>query len=283
MKESKKNLSILFIIFFILIILSYMKVYNNYGGHKNIDGYFIDSYNNGCNDEKIRDLVGYCDIDITDLPGSPDTYTIFYQILRSNYLYNLPLFGIIILIVLSLHYLNKIFKTKYLYYYVQRKNYNSFIKSMILNSYKYVLVIPFMTTFIFLLSLTLSTHGPNALSEAMQLASFNSIHYGTPCFLIFYTIYIIFMWLFYINIGLIVQSKNRKLVFNIIEVLIIYFVLEMILENFPPYLWIFDIYNPGNYSIFIYLIISIVYFIISLSLVLLTYKNKEKELTMIGG
>jgi len=57
----------------------------------------------------------------------------------------------------------------------------------------------------------------------------------------------------------------------------------MILENYPTYLWIFDIYNPMQYSIFIYLIVSIVYFIISFSLVIYTYKNKEKELMRIGG
>ncbi len=283
MKESKKNLKIIFAIFFVLIALSYIKLYKNYGGPKEINDWFIEEYNNGCDPEKTKVPANYCDIDITGLPGSPDTYTIFYQIMRQEYLQYLPILGIIVLLILSMYNLNKMFKSKYLYYYVQRKDYKTFIKSMILQSYKYVLVVPFITIFSFLLSLTLSTHGPNALSEAMRLATFDTIHYNTPFFLVFYTIYIMFMWLAYINTGLIVQSRNRKMIFNIIEVLIIYFILEMILENYPTYLWIFDIYNPMQYSIFIYLIVSIVYFIISFSLVIYTYKNKEKELMRIGG
>lgn len=283
MSKDKKNLAILFLVFLILIIHSYVKLYNNYGGRKGIDTYFTESFNNICYDEKTKGLVDYCDIDITGLPGSPDTYTIFYQIMRQEYMAYLPLFGILILTVLSLWQLNKIFKSKYLYYYVQRRDYKSFIKSMLKSAYKYALVIPFVVVLIFLLSLTLSTHGANELTRAMRLATFDKVHYDTPFFLIFYTIYMINMWLFYINIGLFVESKNRRLVFNVIEVLVIYFLLEMILENYPIYFWVFDIYNPTQYSIFVYLLVSVIYFVTSLILVLIVYKNKEKELKRIGG
>jgi len=90
MKESKKNLKIIFAIFFVLIALSYIKLYKNYGGPKEINDWFIEEYNNGCDPEKTKVPANYCDIDITGLPGSPDTYTIFYQIMRQEYLQYLP-------------------------------------------------------------------------------------------------------------------------------------------------------------------------------------------------
>lgn len=281
MGESKKNFIVLFLIIIVLVLLSYIQVYRIYGG-KNSPNDYIDGFNEICNSD-YKDIVDYCDIDITGLPGTPDTYTIFFNIIRSDILYHLPIFGILLIIVFSLNFVNKLFKSKYLYYYVQRKEYKLFLKKMILNSYKYVLVIPFMMTLIYLLSLTISTHGPNALTIAMRAETFDSIAYNTSGFLILYTINTMLKWLFFINLGLIMLSKNRKFIFTIIEVYIIYFVLEIIFELLPQYFWIFDFYNPMTYSIYIYILVSLIQFIISFIIVILIYKNKEKQLSRIGA
>ena len=158
MRESKIKFIGLFVIIFILVILSYIQVYRTYGGKNNSNDY-IDGYNNVCNSED-KTKVNYCDLDITGLPGTPDTYTIFFNIIRSDILYHLPVFGILLIIVFSLGSVNRIFKSKYLYYFVQRKEYKLFLKNMLINSYKYVLVIPFMTGLIYLLSLV-SNHQKN--------------------------------------------------------------------------------------------------------------------------
>ncbi|MBO5476053.1 MAG: hypothetical protein J5982_06115 [Bacilli bacterium] len=281
MGESKKNFIGLFLIVFVLVMLSYIQIYKIYGG-KNSPNDYIVGFNEICN-SKYKDIVDYCDIDITGLPGTPDTYTIFFNIIRSDILYHLPIFGLLLIIVFSLNFVNKLFKSKYLYYYVQRKEYKLFLKKMIINSYKYVLVIPFMMALIYLLSLTISTHGQNALTIAMRAETFDSIAYNTPGFLVLYTINIMLKWLFFINLGLIMLSKNRKFIFTIIEVYIIYFVLEIIFELLPQYFWIFDFYNPMTYSIYIYILVSLIQFIISFIIVILIYKNKEKILSRIGA
>lgn len=77
-------------------------------------------------------------------------------------------------------------------------------------------------------------------------------------------------------------SKNRKFIFTVVEVLIIYFVLEMLFESLPQYFWIFDFYNPKTYSIYLYILVSLIQFIISFIILILVYKNKEKELGRVG-
>ncbi len=280
MRESKKNIILLFLIMLVLIIISYIQIYKIYGG-KNPGYDYIDAYNGACNSDS-GPLADYCDIDISGLPNNPDTYTIFFSIIRSDILYHLPMYGILLIIVFSLNFVNKLFKSKYLYYYVQRKEYKSFLKNIILNSYKYVLVIPFMIGLIYLLSLTISNHGQNALTIAMRAETFDAIHYSTSGFIMFYTINIMLKWLFFINLGLIMLSKNRKFIFTVVEVLIIYFVLEMLFESLPQYFWIFDFYNPKTYSIYLYILVSLIQFIISFIILILVYKNKEKELGRVG-
>jgi len=138
----------------VLIIMSYIQVYKIYGG-KDPSYDYIDAYKGACEGES-NSLVDYCNIDISNLPSTPDTYTIFFSIIRSDILYHLPMYGILLIIVFSLSFINKILKSKYLYYYVQRKEYKSFLKSILLYSYKYVLVIPFMIGLIYLI--TVQTH-----------------------------------------------------------------------------------------------------------------------------
>lgn len=278
MKESKMGLIVLFLIYFVLVMLSYLEI-------KSVFEYndLKEEYLSICLDDNLNKNDNYCSIDVTDLPSTPDTLTVFYNIIYSNILMNLPMLAPILIVIFSSIYLNKLMKSKYLYYYVQRKNYKCFIKNMIINSYKYVLVVPFIVLLVYLLSLSISNHGPNELTEIIKVATFKKIYYNTPYFLVLYAINIMIMWLFYINIILIIQSKNRKLIFNIIEFIIIYFILEIIFEELPSNYWLFDIYTLGDeISINKYLLTSSLYFIISFTMLIIVYKNKEKVLNRIG-
>ena len=80
MRESKKNIILLFLIMLVLIIISYIQIYKIYGG-KNPGYDYIDAYNGACNSDS-GPLADYCDIDISGLPNNPDTYTIFFSIIR---------------------------------------------------------------------------------------------------------------------------------------------------------------------------------------------------------
>lgn len=278
MKESKKGLILLFIIFFIMVLLSYLEVKKTVN-----DNNLIEEFSSICAHNSDSKMEDYCkNIDVSNLPSTPDNLTIFYSIMQSEILYNLPLFAPILLLVFSTYTLNRIMKSKYTYYYVQRKKYYDLIKSVIINSYKYVLIVPFIIAFSYLLSLSISSHGPNSLTEIMRIATFEKIHYNTKFFIVLYGLNIMLIWLSFINIALIIQSKNRKFIFNIVEFIIVYFLLEMILENLPYNYWLFGIYNLSNISIYNYLLSSLIYFIISFIILLLSYKNKEKILNRMG-
>lgn len=288
MKESKKGLIILFVLFLCLSLWAFFQHIDfgstfknnlNYQKNKLIEVYNFNCVENHFEDERTQKL---CSIDITGLPGSSDTYTIFYQMLRNTVLEYLIFFDFIIIITFSIYNINKRMKSKYLYYYTQRKKYSNFIKEMILSTYKYVLVVPFFVIVLYLLSLTISNHGPNNLTTFVGYATFDSIHYETKYFLALFTVYIMLMWLFYINIGLVVQSKNRKFIFTLIECLIIYFLLEIVAESESSYFWIIDIYNPETYSIYSYIGFGLICFSISFILVILAYMNKEKILKRVG-
>lgn len=276
MKESK-CLLLLFLVYILLTFLSYLEVgktfkYNNY----------IERYDYYCEQiENENDKS--CDADIKELKKTPDKLTVFYSIMQSEYFYNLPIIAPILLIVFSMYYINKIFKSKYLYYYVQRKSYYKFIRLILFKSYKFAFIAPILITIIYLLSLTISTHNSTFLVELFNTSTFHKIHYNTDFFVILYANNIFILWLSLINIGLIIQSKNRNYIFNVIEFIIIYFVLEMLIENLPSYFWMFSIYGLSNYSIYYQLMASVLYFIISFIIVIFVYRKKEMILKRIGG
>ena len=79
------------------------------------------------------------------------------------------------------------------------------------------------------------------------------------------------------------RKHDCRMLSPAIEVYIVYFLLEMVFELLPQYFWIFDFYNPRTYSIYIYILVALIQFIISFIIVILIYKNKEKQLSRIGA
>lgn len=277
MKESNKLLLVLFFIFFIMILLSYKEIKRTY------DYFSLTEWFQGVCGAKSDDATeDFCDIDITGLPSTPDNLTIFFSIMHSNIFYYLSDFAPILLLIFSTFTLNKLMKSKYLYYYVEREKYSNFIKSIFVHSYKFVLVVPFIILSVYLLSSIISGHNIKVLTEIARIATFSKVHYETKGFIVLYGLNIILLWLFYINLGLIIQSKNRKLVFNILEYYIIYYLLEMLSENFSVYCWLGNMYTLSNYSIYYSLFCTFGYFVLSFIGVIFCYKNKEKMLNRVG-
>ena len=276
MKNKSKFIFALYIfIYLILITISFNEINKTF---KDIN--YIERYDDYC--ENIQDSKEKCNLNRDDLKSSADKLTIFYNIMQSEIFYDLPIIAPIILTIFSMYYINILFKSKYLYYYIQRKKYKSFVIKMILNAYKYALVAPIFIGIIYLLSSSISEHNSTILVSLFQTSSFDIIHHNTKNFVLLYAINITLNWLFIINIALIIQSKNRKYIFNIIEFIIIYFILEIILENLPFNYWLFGIYGLSTMSIYSHLTASIIYFIVSFIAMISVYKNKEKILKKIG-
>lgn len=228
-------------------------------------------------------ITYYQNLSAVDLPDK-DIYTIFYRLITDGMLFNfLPIFGFLFLIIFSISDVNTLLKSKYLYYYDTRRKYIVFIKKIILSSYKYILSIPIIVVFIYFLALLIRE--PSLYDPLSKTITFPDVDYKYKFLLAYYTLHLMFRWASYINIGLIVQSKNRKFIFNVIECILIYFILDIFVETkFPSdyTLLIFDPYTVTRYSIFRYLLVSIIYFIISFILVIFAYRNKEKLLNRVG-
>lgn len=287
MKDNKKYLLILLGIFIVIVFIAYKQVYyfKNYDFKQEVLEYkrkhcnepwegpgYSPQYENWCplNEE-----------DIKDLPNTLDLYTVIKTHFDQDILYDLCMYGPLLILIFGLRYVNKLFKSKFLYYYTSRNKYKDFIKTMILNSYKYVLAIPFTLILIYLLSLTITNHGSNILTKVSIYNTFSDICYNTKYFYLIFICYVTLRYFTLMNIGLIIQSKNRKLLITIIEFYIVYFLLELILENYNECFWLFDMF-PKFTSPYYYLLVDLIYFIISFGILIITYKNKEKIMLRIG-
>lgn len=211
-----------------------------------------------------------------NIPLSPDYYTIFYQLIFNSRImefYHVYIIGLVVFF--SLYGLNKLFRSKYLFYYVQREKYSKFMIKNILKSYGYVFSIVIFFIILYILSLTMSTHLDRTFSQA-GAATFNEIYYGNKYFLLFYCIQTCLMCMTFINVGL-VFLKNNKIIFTLIGTYIVYFITLLIMEkyNFVP---LNILYSGRVTNIYMAVIWGLIYFGISLIPVIIAYRNKEDVL-----
>lgn len=313
MRANRLPFIITILIVIILAFFSYKEVRDSFGGKEKIsidyckiDG--ISSYDDlsicdSLTDEEIEEASkkeecpqeGKCIYDSLSLaeccyayknniPLSPDIYTIFFAMINSNLMYPLPVYICALILIPALYSLNKLFRSKYVQYYIQRKNYGSFLIKMLKRVYKYALIIPILYGIVYLLTLTLTNHDANEFTGVTGLASFGTIHYQTPGFILLFIINATLIGLVIINIGLIFIRSNRKLIFTIIESYIVYFVLLLIVEGLSlPDSFNLWLVGDTESSIYMHIICTSIYFLISFIVMFILYKDKEKTLTILGG
>ncbi len=221
-------------------------------------------------------LKDCCNAYKNNIPLSPDYYTIFYflytdaRITTDFYIYIIGL-----ILFFALYGINKLFRSKYLFYYVQREKYKKFIIKNILKSYSYVFSIVIYFLLLYIFSRTMSNHLDRTYLTGTS--TFSEIYYGNKYFLIFFCIQNCLMCLTFINVGL-VFLKNNRLIFTIMETYIVYFIVIMILsaKNMVPLNILFDGKEVNIYTAVLW---SLFYFGLSLIPVVITYRNKEDVLT----
>ena len=221
-------------------------------------------------------LKDCCNAYKNNIPLSPDYYTIFYflytdaRITTDFYIYIIGL-----ILFFALYGINKLFRSKYLFYYVQREKYKKFIIKNILKSYSYVFFFFLYFLLLYIFSRTMSNHLDRTYLTGTS--TFSEIYYGNKYFLIFFCIQNCLMCLTFINVGL-VFLKNNRLIFTIMETYIIYFIVIMILsaKNMVPLNILFDGREVNIYTAVLW---SLFYFGLSLIPVVITYRNKEDVLT----
>lgn len=280
MDKLKKYSFIIFILIYsVLIVDNYFKV-KTILEHNSL----VIAYNDYC--EELREegkSLDECNIPENEIRAMPDRLTVFSSLMSYEHFYNLPLFAPILLAIFSLFDVSYLFKSKYLYYYNQRKNYKSFVKKIVLSFYKYALFSVVFFLVMYLLTLTLSDHNYNSIIFLLNFSTFPLQYHSIKHFLLFYSINGIITWFVFANICLIIQSKNRKYIFNVIEFVIVYIFGELLIAAIlPSEFWLFPTYTLFDDSIYLRLIASTIYFIISFVIMILSYRNKEKVMKRIG-
>lgn len=313
MKANKWSYIILLGVMLLLVLTSYKEVYNIYLRRGNLEVHYADeNYIKSYDDLKDKcttmseeeiDEASYfedcqppncgfssltlkqsCEAYKEGKPLSPDVYTVFHTMINSDLMYLLQLYIVPVLLVACLFNLNKKMRSKYTYYYIQRNSYKSFIVNMFKETYLYVLTIPILLGLHYLLSLTVSQHHVYEYAFTLSAATFDLIHYQTPGFILLLILNATIAGLVIINLGLIFIRKNKNLIFTIIEAWIAYFVILFVVEglNLPDcfHLWMSSSYEV---SIYYHLLCTFTYFIVTLVITILLYKNKEKTLVNFGG
>lgn len=243
---------------------------------------FIENYDSsilshfdGKSDRRFLVLGECCSAYKQSLPLSRDKYDVFFTIMEEILV---PVIFPLLILFFGLFNLNLKFKSKYAYYYLQRKSYKSFLIKTILSVYKYALALPILYLAVYLFALNITNHGPIDMVLSLKGISDYVNYVGVPGFWICYYLTGFLFGAFIINIGMIFLHKNGKLIFSIIGSFLTYFYIYLIdqlfihvdvsvLVNFVSY--------STEYSIYYVLINILVFFIVSFIAMLYVYKDKK--------
>lgn len=223
----------------------------------------------------------------------PGSFYLYYNYLLRNGVssFVFPFFIPLMVIFPIVYKLSEEFRSKYIKNYLQRNEYNEYIKSIIKRSYKYILIVPILLlSFAVVASICSKLNfDPRYDIAFSRLSSEIGTYYNKPFFYISYILIILFNMGIYINIGLIILRKNKNFFVALIESFVAIYVflcftfiiigigIQKIFNIPAESINLLEIYTWSNISnIGLYLLVNIVYFVVSFILVIIVYKNKEK-------
>lgn len=222
----------------------------------------------------------------------PGSFYLYYNYLLRNGVssFIFPFFIPLMVIFPIVYKLSEEFRSKYIKNYLQRNEYNEYIKSIIKRSYKYILIVPILLlSFAVVASICSKLNfDPRYDIAFSRLSSEIGTYYNKPFFYISYILIILFNMGIYINIGLIILRKNKNFFVALIESFVAIYVflcftfiiigigIQKIFNISAESINLLEIYTWSNISnIGLYLLVNIIYFVISFALVIMSYKNKE--------
>lgn len=291
MKKNIKNsiinniaIIVAFLILFIFFNISALKVYIDNEIRKND----MDNSVNWCNKLLEYEQDNFCKNNIDEY-YTKDTLSIYYDIFNSSEYSTLFYFGIPFLVIASSLYMtSKKFRNQDIKNCLTRESYNMYMKKMLKNAYKSVIIWPLLTIYLLIISYLIS--GTFEVSITPNIASFPMSFLKNPSlFIISYLLNTIFMSFFWTNIALLIVPDTRNYIVSVLESIMIYFgitltntffVILLINKIFhrdvEKYLDFFDVYNYYNRELIPFNILCLSIALISGLLVYLKYKNKEK-------
>lgn len=291
MKKNIKNsiinniaIIVAFLILFIFFNISALKVYIDNEIRKND----MDNSVSWCNKLLEYEPDNFCKNNIDEY-YTKDTLSIYYDIFNSSEYSTLFYFGIPFLVIASSLYMtSKKFRNQDIKNCLTRESYNMYMKKMLKNAYKSVIIWPLLTIYLLIISYLIS--GTFEVSITPNIASFPMSFLKNPSlFIISYLLNTIFMSFFWTNIALLIVPDTRNYIVSVLESIMIYFgialtntffVILLISKIFhrdvEKYLDFFDAYNYYNRELIPFNILCLSVALISGLLVYLKYKNKEK-------
>lgn len=217
-----------------------------------------------------------------------DTLTTFNEILNdSKYSFIYFLAVPFLIIMSSMYEISKRFKSGEIKNRLTRESYNNYIKDVFKSSYKSILLWPLITIYVLVFSYMIS----GTFGVSNESIAFTKEILSHPALFIFsYLLNTILMSIFYINIGLILVPENRNYLVTVIETIMVYygitltntfFIISFVLKDFKDsekYFDFFDMYTYNDRELIPFNLLCLGVSLISLLLVYLKYKNKEKIL-----
>ena len=303
----KKHMLIIYFIITILFCLLGTKVFfsvTNLELYRNPDEF----YKNACiyfTDNNIEDNQEFqydgnyfqmntmqCNYIAENYNKTGSFFLFFDRIITSPvFLFLFPMFVPVFVLIPIVFNFTREFEAGYIIYFLQRKSYKKYVTHLFKDSYKYFFPVFIILLYIIVLALILS-HGnfdPRMDIYRSILGNDYLIFYNNFGNYIVYFIIILLNIFMYINIGLIAISHSKNFYIVLIESFLITFIFNcftfvfvgVFLQNVfgivAESVNVFEIYtwsNITNPSLF--LIVNLVYYLISLIFVYFSYKNKEK-------
>ena len=223
-----------------------------------------------------------------------DTIWLFFNLIDDYPIWYLQIFGIFLVIIPAIYVFNNELKSEYYKNILMRMEYDKYIKKSILSSYKYALIFPIFLLCLFCASYIISGHFD--LISTLQIKP-NTLHTNEIfinnmlLFLITYFINMFLHGILWINLSYMVVKKSKNFILTIILTFMLYIGIEVVFQifigqipqifgigkNIINYVMMFNIWNYKNVdNIFIKLLMTIIYLLISFTLLKIIYKNKEE-------
>lgn len=231
--------------------------------------------------------------DLSNFNYTYDTFSIMNNVLSTKFfnyfLMTIPMF----MIYISLKEVQKEINSQTYKYKLNRMSYQKYIGKIIKKAYKYIFLIPIIFIYIIIWSYSISGHFDSTLAVQSGFENYKYLCDNNIIFIITYIISIIFCIAYCINIGLIIMKKSNNIIITVISSTIIYYFIHIVNEFILiPYVWgkfvsekilfYFDFLDPysinGIDSLLLNVLRFLIPYFISLIILVLSYKNKEKNI-----
>ena len=246
----------------------------------------ISKYNYlGINDEICKNITQYDTLS----DSAFNTFSEFFA--EENFLF--PFFIPVIVLLPFIYLISKELKNKMVKNYILRNKYNEYIEYIFKTAYKNIFTVPVIVLITFLISYILSDGNINPKADiGMHYILPNISFLNNPLFI---PIYILTLFLgvgLYINIGLIILSKNKNFIVSILEselvIFLVWAFVFIIFGNIFKHIGV----NPSNFNLlsiyewgeinnmYLYFALNLLLFILSYFVAKYSFKNKEKLILM---